>query len=136
MTDTNGHKPIRSLADLEATHLVCRDISHAWRAYDVRIVKRQNRIERTLECANCGCLRHQQLTMTGYLIPGSRYEYPDGYLLHGVGRMTADTKAEIRLLSSKILTKREGNSSAKSRINTTDHTHPNPEHMRKGTNPK
>jgi len=54
-----GHHPIRVLEDLDAVHLVCRDISHSWRASTVRIHRRQRRIVRTLVCANCGCCRQK-----------------------------------------------------------------------------
>lgn len=106
-TNGNEHKPHpTSIEELEHTVLLCRDISHAWTAHNVVIGRRQRIITRTLICANCGCLRHQELTITGHLIPGrSRSENPPDYLLVGAGRMTSDTKAAIRLLSSKILQK-------------------------------
>ncbi|ORW33252.1 hypothetical protein AWB91_08990 [Mycobacterium paraense] len=105
---SNGHGLV-GVEDIADLYLVCRDLGHTFRPYDVHITRTE--IQRSLQCANCGTIRHQALTKNGYIIPGrSRYEYPEQqdpdaepYCLKGHGRMTVDDRAQIRVMSSQLM---------------------------------
>ncbi len=107
----NGHKPIRSLEQIPDEYLICRDLCHNWQPSDVRINRRAREIERVLRCRNCSTIRTQVLTLDGYLISGqSFYTYPeqqdadaDPYVLKGVGRLSVDDRAAIRVLSTEYM---------------------------------
>lgn len=47
----------------------------------------------------CGATRSYELDRYGYVVRREAYRYPEGYVLEGVGRVTKDMGAEIRLLS-------------------------------------
>jgi hypothetical protein len=95
-----------SVDQIPALFLQCRDLGHQFRPFDVAIRRRQREIIRSLRCHLCGTLRHQALTLDGY-ITGNRYEYQDGYVLNGAGRLTISDRAAIRVLSSEQM-KAEG----------------------------
>lgn len=105
----NGHKPEVGVEQIADIYLICRDLGHQWSAYDVHITRTE--IQRSLQCRNCSTIRHQTLTKHGYIVPNqSRYEYPEQqdpdaepYVLKGIGRMTVDARAQIRVMSSEHL---------------------------------
>lgn len=109
MTSSNGHKPIRGIEEIPDDYLLCRDLGHLWQPSDVRISRRQREIERVLRCHNCSTLRTQVLTLGGYLIPGRSFTRipeqqdldADHYVLKGVGRLSVDAWAAIRVMSTQ-----------------------------------
>ena len=91
---------------LTQTYRQCRDFGHAWAAYTARWDKEVKAFHRVLRCARCETERSQWVSQTGSLGSNSYY-YPDGYSApKGVGRLTADERAEIRLMG--ILTAERG----------------------------
>lgn len=76
-------------------HRTCRVYGHAW---DFTTVKRedQNYLQ-GLRCLRCSTERFVKInTRTGEL-GGSRYAYPEGYLLNGGGALTQKERAGLRL---------------------------------------
>ena len=77
--------------------LKCRDAGHHWKTYNVEHAK-DGSIYRILACATCDARRNQRLDRNGYIV-GSSYTYRVGYLLPGIGRLTAAQRATLRLAS-------------------------------------
>ena len=103
-----------TVSDIPDAYLMCRDLGHNWSAFDVRVHRRLREIERVLRCRTCTTLRTQVLTLDGYLMPGrSFYSYPEQrdaraepYLRKGVGRLSVDDRAAIRVASTHHMTPR------------------------------
>jgi hypothetical protein len=77
--------------------LECRTYGHTWKPQAATYTKDRKAIATTQLCPRCECERHALLdARTGWVI-SSRIDYPDGYLLKGVGRMTGDAKGALRL---------------------------------------
>ena len=97
-TSLLGRELDEYIAGLELEHLQCRDFSHSWRSYTARWYAKERCYESILRCARCGTLRIRYLSKTGTQI-SSKYDYPEGYLLKGVGRLTGSDRDKIRLAS-------------------------------------
>jgi hypothetical protein len=76
-------------------YLSCRDFGHSWRPVTAEQGK-GGVIKRTLGCANCDAQRNQTLDKFGYVLTNS-YGYSAGYIMPGVGRLTAAQRATLRL---------------------------------------
>ena len=76
-------------------YLSCRDTGHSWKP--ATAVRRPDKnIERVLACVRCEARRTQLLDPRGYVL-GSSYVYNKGYQFTGVGRLTTDGRARLRL---------------------------------------
>lgn len=80
--------------------ITCRALGHAWKYFRVNNSKRRNKRHSTydveLRCTRCPTERTVFLDKYGKL-RGSVYWYPKGYLIEGLGRLTAEDNAYIRL---------------------------------------
>lgn len=92
-----------SPAELRATlkkyaeaFLECRDIGHEWRL--ANIVRIKGGFQRRWWCVRCKTNRVQTLSPRGY-VESNHYEYEDGYVLDGMGRLYADARATMRLVA-------------------------------------
>ena len=83
---------------LELEHLQCRDFGHSWRPFTARWMAEDRCYESQLRCGRCGTLRVRRLSRTGSQI-GSHYDYPEGYVTKGMGRLTGSDRDKIRLAS-------------------------------------
>lgn len=87
------------IKNARASHLVCRDLSHAWEPLTAR--RTPTGFERTLECGSCGTLKVQSLDKQGFIIK-TRMRYDASYLRpKGAGPLTRDDKAKLRLAVTK-----------------------------------
>lgn len=87
---------VRAWAEtLPERFLECRDMNHSWRRFNVGRHK-SGGFERTLRCSRCRSRKIQHVS-DGGLILGSRYEHSDGYLAEGLGRLTGDSRGQLRL---------------------------------------
>jgi hypothetical protein len=82
----------------------CRSWRHQWRPY--RAWKIKGGYEEQRQCVQCGSLVVRLLDARGYQI-SRRIIYADGYLVKGMGRLTEDAQAELRLAGVRELAKRE-----------------------------
>lgn len=84
--------------------LWCRDVMHAWDAYNVKIsrnkVVRRNEVHQILLCVRCGTQKTRVMTTTGEILRYS-YSYPDGYLIKDQGQMTPADRAMVRAINLK-----------------------------------
>lgn len=93
-------KPLPTVDDIQDQFLECRDYGHAWRAQDVKISRKQREIHRVFGCLHkCGTERTQVLSVDGHILR-SFYTYPDGYVLPGIGRLSIDDRARIRVIGT------------------------------------
>lgn len=103
-------KPVRSVDrsdpdfSLEAVidtmkleHIQCRDFAHAWRPYTARRMITGG-FEQTLRCSRCYTRRIRELDRRGGVVH-SGYDYADGYVIKGLGRVTGSEKDHLRLKS-------------------------------------
>lgn len=82
--------------DSATEHLLCRDtgIRHRW---DPDTAYRDgHHIMEVLICLRCDAKKIRKLTRTG-LVVKNEFQYPDGYLRKGEGRVTKQENAAIRL---------------------------------------
>lgn len=84
------------LTDMRDTHMMCRDLGHSWGPHTAAKVK--GGFERTLRCRICNCLRYEFID-TGGTVMARQYTHDKGYLMAGLGRMTPDQRAGLRVES-------------------------------------
>lgn len=82
------------------THLVCRDLMHAWSwqtdLVPHRIDRKVVEVTRMLACLRCAALREDTYKVPTFERVKSRYIYPDGYLVQGRGHVPVqDVRREV-----------------------------------------
>lgn len=76
----------------------CRDFSHSWRPHDARYVPDERCYEQIIRCSRCKTTRARLIDTDGQLVSNS-YDYADGYLQKGMGRLTPADRDSLRLAS-------------------------------------
>jgi hypothetical protein len=87
-----------AIHDMPTTFLQCRDFSHSWRPYTATWSPSENAYEVQIKCSRCKTVRHRFIGSRGELLE-SKYDYADGYLIKGMGRLNGTDRDEIRLQS-------------------------------------
>jgi hypothetical protein len=85
-----------AIAGMPDTHLLCRDFGHSWRPWTAEWIPQRRQYLEALVCQRCQCLRKRLLDEYGAQLAQS-YTYADGYLVHGLGRLTGDDRNSLRL---------------------------------------
>lgn len=80
------------------SHLHCRDYGHAWRPFNARYLPDEQAYEQVLRCTRCRAQRFRVLDSRGTVL-SSHYAYKRGYLVKGMGRLSAAERGAIRLAS-------------------------------------
>lgn len=75
---------------------MCRDFGHTWRPYTAEWVPQRRHYVETLTCTRCRTMRSRLLDEYGALL-ANHYTYADGYLIHGMGRLSGDDRNHLRL---------------------------------------
>lgn len=88
----------KAVQSMKVEYVQCRDFGHSWRPYHAKWWPKENAYESQLRCPRCGCVRTRWLSRTGSQI-GSAYDYPDGYQMKGLGRLSGTDRDVIRLQS-------------------------------------
>lgn len=86
------------IQDMPDRYIQCRDFNHSWRAHDAQYDEGSRSYDVTLKCTRCKAERVRIMDSQGGLA-SSRYEYPDGYLIKGMGRLTGRERDALRLSS-------------------------------------
>lgn len=89
------------------THLLCRDFGHSWRPYTAEWIPQRRQYVEALVCTRCQCVRKRLLDEFGAQL-GQSYTYPDGYLVHGIGRLTGDDRNDLRLAGLQAVMRATG----------------------------
>lgn len=89
------------LQSQEPSNLICRDISHLWTSFTARRI--DGHIERVLQCGRCETRKIQKLNSKGFIV-STKYAYPAAFLRPaGMGRLTKDDRAKVRLATFKAV---------------------------------
>lgn len=83
------------VADLPAEFLECRQYNHAWTGYTVESGRKQYTV--TLRCLRCKSFAREVLAQDGSREGTRTIQYVEGYLAHGMGRMTGEARSALRL---------------------------------------
>ena len=100
---------IKQMAD---EHLHCRDYGHTWTHYTVK--SHSSGYEQALLCTRCEAQRVRLLDLRGRVV-SNYYRYPDGYRVEGLGYMSVEDKAQVRLASCCANRNRASSESVKDR---------------------
>jgi hypothetical protein len=88
----------KAVQSMKVEYVQCRDFGHSWRPYHAKWWPKENAYESQLRCARCSCVRTRWLSRTGSQIGGA-YDYPAGYQMKGLGRLSGTDRDVIRLQS-------------------------------------
>lgn len=91
-----------AIADLDETSLQCRDFGHSWRPFEARYIPARRQYDERLRCARCDTIRIRLLDSRGAQL-ASHYDYADGYLVKGLGRLTGEDRDALRLAGVQLL---------------------------------
>jgi hypothetical protein len=99
-TSGKGHQlDLAEVVDkMDLSQVQCRDFGHSWRPYSARWLAQYNSYESQLQCMRCKTIRTRFLSRTGEQL-SSAYDYADGYLVKGMGRLSGHDRDVIRLAS-------------------------------------
>jgi transposase len=96
-----------AIAGMPDTHLLCRDFGHSWRPWDAQWIPQRRQYQEALLCQRCQTVRRRLLDEYGAQL-GQSYTYADGYLVHGVGRLTGDDRNSLRLAGLRAVMRASG----------------------------
>lgn len=85
-----------ALEHLTPDMVACRDYGHAWAPLWANWDAKARAFDTGIQCRRCATTRARLLDRSGQQI-GNHYQYPDGYLMRGVGRLTGSDRDRIRL---------------------------------------
>jgi hypothetical protein len=91
-----------ALHHLRTTYLQCRDFGHSWRPYTAVWDSDYNVYRTALRCTRCHTTRHRDINRRGEQL-SNRYDYADGYIIKGSGRLTGEDRDTLRLTSLEQL---------------------------------
>jgi hypothetical protein len=77
--------------------LECRTYGHKWTPHRAQHVKQYRYFYVIQLCPRCLTTRHMEISEAGGEVFDTWYEYPDGYLTKGLGRITGDARGQLRL---------------------------------------
>lgn len=78
--------------------LECRSLGHNWRPLEAEWSAADNAYDVSNRCVRCRTVRVMLWNARGHVI-SSHYEYPDGYLMVGLGRVVGEGRDALRLES-------------------------------------
>lgn len=84
--------------DLEADWLFCRTYQHNWKPWSAHWSDHEGCYQVTIRCNRCSTKRVQTMSDKGAVLT-SHYEYPEGYLAAGIGRIAGEGRDALRLES-------------------------------------
>lgn len=90
-----------AIGNMPQSHMYCRDFGHAWEPHTAHLI-RGGGVDQVLRCGRCHSTRHRVLDRRGEQVT-SNYDYVDGYLIEGVGRLTGSDRGLLRLASATAM---------------------------------
>lgn len=97
-----------AISAMNDDQLLCRDFGHSWRAWTAEWIPQRRQYLEALQCARCQTVRRRLLDEFGAQLANS-YTYSDGYLVHGIGRLTGDDRNDLRLAGLQVVMRSMGN---------------------------
>lgn len=102
--------------DLEEAWLFCRTYAHNWKPWTAHWSDELGTYEVSIRCNRCATRRVQRMSDKGAVL-ASHYEYPEGYLHAGMGRIAGDSKDVLRLESvTRLVTKQDRRKARRKRV--------------------
>lgn len=94
-------------ADLELEWLYCRTYQHNWKPWTAHWSDHEGCYDVKIRCSRCTTKRVQKMSDKGSIL-SSHYDYPEGYLHEGMGRIVGEGRDMLRLESvTRVLVKQE-----------------------------
>lgn len=86
----------KAISGMRDEYIRCRDMSHSWRPFHIAVL--DHCYDQQLRCTRCYTIKHREVSFTGHLL-SVHYEYCDGYVVKGLGRLTGEDRDQLRLES-------------------------------------
>lgn len=103
MVNGPSHEEAQEIArDLPDAYLRCRVRSHRFEDAERGLYPDDGFWEWREVCTRCGKQRRTLISFSGYILSTS-YKEPEGYLIHGHGRMGVDARAAMRMTLTQRL---------------------------------
>lgn len=83
------------IQDMEEAFVTCKAYGHNWNPLTVQ--KIGGVYTQTLKCSRCTSECTQDINRRGQLMSSRRYNYVDGFLFKGLGRVMGDARGVIRV---------------------------------------
>lgn len=80
--------------DMEQEYLRCKSYGHQFDPFTVERLRGAFIVH--LKCHRCTTVTSQEISLRGMLLTGRSYNYPDGYLFKGIGRIQGEARGAIR----------------------------------------
>lgn len=101
------HEVAEFAADLDLDWLYCRTYQHNWKPWSAHWSADLSCYEVKIRCNRCTTKRVQRMSDKGAVL-ASHYEYPEGYLHEGMGRIAGEGRDMLRLESvTRVLAKQD-----------------------------
>lgn len=99
MTDDPDQPLVARAENLKTSHLLCRTIGHSWKPQAAVFYPKIRAYYTAYRCTRCRTERVAWLDSQGRPTSGggSRYNYPEGYVMPGVGHLDTDDRGVLRL---------------------------------------
>lgn len=88
----------QTIHGMRSDFLQCRDFGHSWRPFTARWDGSERAYETVLRCSRCKTRRVRWIAQNGEQVE-SHYDYADGYVITGMGRLTGTERNALRLES-------------------------------------
>lgn len=98
LTDPHSVDVGRAINAMAPEHIQCRDYGHNWQPSNAAWLASEQCYRVDLRCSRCSTIRTRLLNRRGAQLE-SHYDYPDGYAVKGIGRLTGTDRDQIRLKS-------------------------------------
>lgn len=85
----------RVTEDMSGEFLRCHAFGHNWDPFTVSDVGRSYEV--TLRCSRCFSETRQMISKRGILQTSRKYNYAEGYLFKGIGRVRGDARGAVRI---------------------------------------
>ena len=108
------HEVADFAANLEDNWLFCRTYQHNWKPWSAHWSGELSCYEVKIRCNRCTTKRVQRMSDKGQVL-ASHYEYPDGYLHEGMGRIAGEARDMLRLESVTRVINRQDEQAEKRR---------------------
>lgn len=105
LTDPHSLDVEKAVTAMPVEHVQCRDFGHNWQPHNAVWLDRDQCYQVDLRCSRCTTVRTRLLNRRGAQLD-SHYNYPDGYTITGIGRLTGTDRDQIRLKSVLSLIER------------------------------
>lgn len=98
LTDLHSLDVEKAVGAMRPEHIQCRDYGHSWQPSNAVWLTAEQCYRVDLKCSRCTTIRTRLLNRRGAQLE-SHYDYPDGYAVKGIGRLTGTDRDQIRLRS-------------------------------------